>query len=295
MSHQKNDNVFSMISHCDKHKINTAKEEKQLIKTMLAQKILSLIPKDKKKEYKSPDEIYYECPDCGKREQKPLHNSHKGLTRSNMLDYILRDHENNPKTISEYWNEFLEFHKYIEIAVCCAECNKNYEFDTQGEKEEELRRIVSMIDRAKKVNAETLLKEAKETYPDKFKEDSPKPICSDETNRDFEKFKSDNLGDDKLTLIIEAYDYVTRGEGKKLPTIKQAQGYKRYHEGIYEYISSDDLFDKIKNEQTRGECLEELENAQKKMKEYYTDKDRSNPKYSYPHAILGKLIKYCKI
>jgi len=298
MVHQKNNNnVFSIMSQCDKHKINDIKRERQFIKNLLGQKILSLIPKDKKEEYKFTDDSgkpYYKCPCCDKESTKPLHNSHIGLTRSDMLDYILINHENNPKTTSEYWNEFLEFHKYIEIAVCCSECNKDYEFKTEEESEEELKIIVSKINITKNVSAETLLKEAKETYPDKFKEEEPpKHICSDETNRDFEKFKSDNSGNDNLTQIMEAYDYVTRRDGK-LPTLSQAKLYKRYHEGIYEYISSGNLFDKIKIEQTRVECVKELENARKKMKESCPDKERSNnPKYSYPHAILGKLIKYC--
>lgn len=292
-----NNNVFSMIPHCEKHK-KSPEQDKQLIKALLTQKILLLIPNNNKEQCKITDEsgnICYKCHDCGKISTKPLHNSHIGLTRSYILDYILRDFENNPKSISEYWNEFLDFHKYILIAACCAECNKKHEFDTEEEKEEELKRIVSIINITKEVKPESWIKEMKEMYPHRFKqeEDISNQDCSDQTNRNLERFKSDNLDKENLSQIIEAYEYGRQNSGKPI-SLKQIKLYKTYHKEIYKYIS-EELFVKMKNEQTRKDCIKELDKGRNMLKSSYPDKitRNKNPKYSYPHAILGVLIKYC--
>ena len=292
-----NNNVFSMISHCDKHK-KSPEHDKQFIKDILTQKILPLIPNNNKEQCKITDEsgnICYKCPDCGRISSKSLHNSHIGLTRSYILDYILRDFENNPKSISEYWNEFLDFHKYLLIAVCCAECNKKHEYDTEEKKEEDLKRIVSIINITKKVKPEYWIKEMKEMYPNRFKqeEEISNQDCSDQTNRRFEEFKYDNLDKENISIIIEAYEYVCQKSGKP-KSVGQIKRYKTYHKGIYKYIS-EELFVKMKNEQTRKDCIKELEGGIKMLESSYPDKITrgKNPKYTFPHAILGVLIKYC--
>ena len=111
--------------------------------------------------------------------------------------------------------------------------------------------------------------------------------------RRFEEFKYDNLDKENISQIIEAYEYGRQNSGKPI-SLKQIKLYKTYHKEIYKYIS-EELFVKMKNEQTRKDCIKELDKGRNMLKSSYPDKITrgKNPKYTYPHAILGVLIKYC--
>lgn len=122
------DNQFSCYDIFDKAHIITDKSKKQFIKSTLSTKALNLIFKNKKKlDYKNEDGTFT-CPDCNKIVPQ-LHNAHIGPTQSYMIDYILRNFDNEQKDISEYWNDYCDMHKFVKIAVCCPDCNTKYEDD----------------------------------------------------------------------------------------------------------------------------------------------------------------------
>lgn len=119
-------NQFSCQDIFEKAYINTPKASKQFIKTFLANKALNSISKNKKKlDYKNEDGTFT-CPDCNKTVPQ-LHNAHIGPTQSYMIDDIIKNFENEEKDIIEYWNDYCDMHKYVEIAVCCSDCNTKYE------------------------------------------------------------------------------------------------------------------------------------------------------------------------
>ena len=119
-------NQFSCHEIFDKAYINSLKSRKQLIKTVLTNKVLTLLSKKKKKlDYKNDDGTFT-CLDCNKIVPQ-LNNAHIGPTQSYMIDDVLKNFENEQKDIIEYWNDYCDMHKFVKIAVCCPQCNTEYE------------------------------------------------------------------------------------------------------------------------------------------------------------------------
>lgn len=285
-------NQFTFSKKCENLKIKNSLEEKKTLKKFLSQLILNLIPDDKKKEYiiNKNGINFYKCPECNIESKLPLHNSHVGLTRSNMMDYILREHENNPKSFSVYYNELLDMHKYIKIAVCCGKCNEKHEINNEEGKKIELERILERIKISNLSNE--FLNEALSKGKVKIASPIEKVKVKEKKENTQDILSLKNTPDDLFNLILDAYIETT----DKI-SFDQAKKYKKHYKEIYKYLE-DNFYQKIKSKKIDNEeIIFSLENSLKILKERYPNEIDGKKRghidtYRYPRAILGCLIKY---
>ena len=300
-------NKFSFPSKCEKSKIETLEEDAKLIKTCLGQKILTIIPDDKKSDYKYEDENgnqLYKCPNCHKSGLSCLHNSHVGVTRKNMLDDILKNHVNDPKNLSEYWNMFLDMHKFIEIAVCCDKCNKTYECSPE-DKIEQLKVIkkriyISSISKSllnEAFEKKGLIKTLSDSNSDTDSENDSDNDSKELLNKiEFQKFKKDNLDDKIFYLILTAYE----SNGKDKNNITQIRSYKKNYKLINKYIDDDKFFEHILDKSINNQdTIDILNKSREKLSKSFTKENNDRKRneideHRFPNAIFGTLITYFK-